>query len=203
MRTIVVTGIGTGVGKTLVSSILAVALRAHYWKPFSCGRGCDRSRVLKLAPSAKSFPEPLVRCKSVAELTGCAHIIDIERVRSEFRREGSRLIIEGVGGLLVPIGPLSSFVDLFHGYQPEWIVVSRHYVGSINHTLLTLEALKARGILHPYLVFNGFEDVEKEQLISKLSGARVLARLLPEKKFGEKEVQKYAKMWKGALCKLR
>lgn len=180
---IFVTGIGTGVGKTVVAAIVTEALRADYWKPVQCGdldhTDSDRVRALISNPESRVLPEAF-RLAMPASPHTAADAEGISIAMEDFRPvvAGERsLVIEGAGGILVPLAEGLLFADLVKRWRAKAIVVSRTYLGSINHTLLTLEALRARGIEIAGVIFNGEENASGEGYIIRHSGARLLGRI--------------------------
>jgi dethiobiotin synthetase len=177
----VVTGIGTDVGKTVVSSILAEALKANYWKPVQAG-DLQRSDTIKVKEYTENvtvleegfrLTEP-ISPHAAAEIDGVS--IELEALKIPEVSDG--LVIEGAGGLLVPINLEGlTYADVFENWGLPVIVVSRHYLGSINHTLLTLEVLKERGIKVEGIVFVGSENSATERLILDRSGVKLIARI--------------------------
>jgi len=165
-----VTGIGTDVGKTVVSAILVEKLKADYWKPIQSG-DLDNSDTMKVQalisnPISKFHPEayrltqPYSPHKSAA-LDGIT--IDIDQIT--LPQTDNQLIIEGAGGLMVPLNDTHFVVDLIQKFDAEVVLVVKHYLGSINHTLLSLELLKQKKIRVNTLIFNGDEDEYSEQII--------------------------------------
>ncbi len=177
---LVVSGIGTGVGKTVASAIIAKALDAKYWKPVQSGDLHDTdSMKVREWTSCEILPE-----RFALEFPASPHwSADLEGVKIQKEDllipdvEGS-LVIEGAGGLMVPLnydGLL--YIDLFEEWKIPLIVVSRHYLGSINHTLLTIETLQKRNIPIEGIVFIGEEHLPTETIIQKVSGVRVIGRI--------------------------
>jgi dethiobiotin synthetase len=173
MRPIFITGIGTGVGKTLVAAIVSEALGGDYWKPVQAGyaKGTDSEWVGRTI-SGRVFPE-MYRLA----LAASPHIaareegvrIDLDRILEEMPvtaslEEGSRpLVIEGAGGLLVPLNQKAFVVDLVKKLDATVILVSRNYLGSINHSLLTAAVCKAQGLRVAGWIFNDqYLDYEGE-----------------------------------------
>jgi dethiobiotin synthetase len=169
-----VTGIGTGVGKTLVSAILTEALEADYWKPIQAGfnDGTDAGLVHQWL----SNPEGRIK-KEVYRfvLPASPHIaareegsrVSLDLIKKEFDDlcllTNRPIIIEGAGGLLVPLNESKTILDLICKLGTSVIVVSRNYLGSINHSLLTANMLKQAGVNVSGWVFNDhFMDYEKE-----------------------------------------
>ena len=177
----VVTGIGTDVGKTVVSSILAEALKANYWKPVQAGdlQRSDKIKVKEYTENVTVLEEGFrltepISPHAAAEIDGVS--IELEALKIPEVSDG--LVIEGAGGLLVPINLEGlTYADVFENWGLPVIVVSRHYLGSINHTLLTLEVLKERGIKVEGIVFVGSENSATERLILGRSGVKLIARI--------------------------
>ena len=158
MKRILVCGIGTDVGKTVVSTVLVKAFGAHYWKPIQSGHldESDTQQIKRFVPEAVCYPEAYrlshpLSPHHAAELDG----IEINESDIQLPNSSSLLVIEATGGILVPYRSDRLFIDLYLKWDCEWIVVSRHYLGSINHTLLTLEALQRRGVRLRGIIFNG------------------------------------------------
>ena len=188
MRGLIVTGISTEVGKTVVSAILAKALRADYWKPIEAG-GHDTETVKQLSgaycyPSAYQLKHPLSPHRA-AELENIT--IDPKRI---IPPKAERLIIEGCGGVMVPYGE-GHLGTLFASWNLPWVVVSRHYLGSINHTLLTLEWLKMKRQHVLGVIFNGESNPATERCID----APCLGHVYPEKTLNQRKIAWYAKQF--------
>ncbi len=167
-----VTGIGTGVGKTYVSAYLVETLQADYWKPVQSGdlEATDTMKVKSMVKNKKSvfhpetyrLTQPFSPHKS-AELDGL--VIDPQRfILPETQNQ---LIVEGAGGLMVPLNDEFLMIDLIAQLQSEVILVVMHYLGSINHTLLSIEALKNRNLPINRVVFNGIKEAYSENIIKK------------------------------------
>ncbi len=184
-----VTGIGTDVGKTVVSAILCEALKADYWKPIQTGveLGKDSDTVKSLLTNSSSvihpesylFPKPL--SPHVASDTETIELKNIQIPQTK-----NHLVIEGAGGVLVPINPTETLLDVIKKVQAEVILVSRNYLGSINHTLLSVEVLKQHQIPIKGIIFNGEDACNGEEIIIKKSGLKVLGRI-PEVQHLDKE----------------
>jgi dethiobiotin synthetase len=145
-----VTGTGTGIGKTVVSALLCAALDAYYWKPIQTGmrEGSDRRTVARLAerPSAKLLPEayrflPPVSPHLAARKAGVA--IELNQIRTPDIGVRENLIVEGAGGALVPINETELMTDLMKHLGLPVLLVARTTLGTINHTLLSLAALRS------------------------------------------------------------
>ena len=206
MRPIFVTGIGTEVGKTVVSAILVEALRADYWKPIQVGDldETDTERVRKLLSNRHSFLHPeTVRLRTATSPHAAARREGKEIHLGMFsvpQTAGRPLVIEGAGGVLVPLNETHCMVDLIERLHCETVVVSKHYLGSINHTLLTVEALERRGIGILGLVFNGEENADTESLILDKTRIRLLGRLRWEPSLTRKLIRQYADAFEPVLA---
>jgi dethiobiotin synthetase len=195
-----ITAIGTDSGKTLVSAILCQALEADYWKPVQAGLPRDTDTVRKLVSNTRTFfhPEQYV-LKTPASPHAAAKIDQTPIVLNSFKlpRSNNTLIIEGAGGCLVPLNDEDLMVDLISALKAEVVVVSNHYLGSINHTLLTLEALKRRKLSIKGLVFNGEPNQESEKIILHHGKMKCLLRIAKEPVIDSAVVKKYAGLLKG------
>lgn len=176
-----ITGIGTGIGKTIISAILTEKLKADYWKPIQSGdlEISDSLFVKHLVspdtiihPESYRLSEPLSPHLS-ARLDG----IEISLAAIKKPETNNNLIIEGAGGLMVPLNDTELILDLIKSLAVKVIVVSQNYLGSINHTLLTLEILKAHQIEIAGLIFNGEKNEESERYIQNYSKVKVLGRI--------------------------
>lgn len=177
----VITGIGTDVGKTVVSAIVAEALQARYWKPVQAGDldNSDSIKVARWTQNVKVLPEAFRLNQPMSPHAAAAlEEIDISLEQLTLPEFHGNLIVEGAGGVLVPINSNGLvFADLFAHWKLPVIVVSRHYLGSINHTLLTVELLKSRGIEIEGIIFNGEENLATEDIIVSISGVKKLGRI--------------------------
>jgi dethiobiotin synthetase len=174
-----IAGIGTDVGKTVASAILVKALDADYWKPIQCGdlEQTDSMKVQNLT-GCRVFPEAY-RLERPMSPHAAAAAEGVEVALDSFLlpQTNKHLIVEGAGGVLVPLNSQQTVADLMLHLQLPVILISRHYLGSINHTLLTLEVLKQRGIGIAGVLFNGDENAATESIIHQLSGVKVLGRI--------------------------
>lgn len=185
-RPIFITGIGTGVGKTIVSAILVEKFKADYWKPIQSGDlgNSDTALVRSLVSNKQSIfhPEiyrltqPFSPHKSAA-LDG----IRIELSSFILPETDNQLIIEGAGGLMVPLNEKDLMIDLIEKFNAEVFLVSQNYLGSINHTLLSGEMLKTRNINLSRIIFCGRQDKSSEEIISKHLNTKIMHFPLFEK----------------------
>lgn len=196
-----VAGSGTDVGKTVVSAILATLLDADYWKPIQCGNeeNSDTATIKNWIDTKRHFVHsPAYSLKAplsphhAARLENTPIAIDSITIPTT----AHRLVIEGVGGIFVPLTTKVLTIDLFKSWNCQWIIVSRHYVGSINHTLLTIEALKQRQVPIIGIIFNGESNPDSEAAILEISQLPCLGRLLPEENLNLTIIQRYAKEWR-------
>mgnify|MGYP002265691217 FL=1 len=192
----VVTGIGTDVGKTVVSAILAETLKATYWKPVQAG-DLDNSDSIKVASwtnEVNVLPEKFLLTEpmsphAAAEIDGV--IIDSYDLQPPLN---SPLIIEGAGGLMVPLNSHGlTYLDAFQQWKLPVILVSRHYLGSINHTLMSCELLKHRGIEIHGIVFVGDENPATESIILKSTGLEMIVRIPLAETVSKEFIQDQAK----------
>ncbi len=200
MQRIFVTGISTEVGKTIASAIITEALEADYWKPIQAGEldNTDSHKVRRLISNKKT---KIHQCNYELHTPMSPHaaaVIDgvtIE-VNKIFEPEtDNHLVIEGAGGLLVPLNDTDTVLDLI---LPNYkvVVVSRHYLGSINHTLLTIYWLQLKGY---EILFSGDEHPTTESIILKKTGVKSIGRINEEKTFDKKVIKKYADRFRSAL----
>ncbi len=199
MTRFVVAGIGTDVGKTVVSAIFTTLFSGDYWKPIESGENDLDSRVIKelLEPSKHIIHSPTYSFKNPLSPHHAARLenIHIDPQKIIPPKTKRPLIIEMAGGILVPLTLESLSIELFQAWTDKWIIVSKHYLGSINHTLLTIEVLKNKNISPLGIVFNGNPNPDTEQAILKLSKIPFLGRLLPEKKITPSIIKRYATKW--------
>ncbi|MCV3211723.1 dethiobiotin synthase [Mesorhizobium sp. YC-39] len=179
---IVITGTDTGIGKTVFAAGLAGLLDGFYWKPVQSGLDgeTDSEVVARLAglPSERVLPEayrlksPLSPHRS-AEIDGVA----IKAADLTFPVLPTPLVIEGAGGLMVPLNRRTRFIDIFAEWQLPVILCARTTLGTINHTLLSIEALRARSIPLAGIAFIGDEMADTQRTIVEMGGVPQLGRL--------------------------
>lgn len=184
MNKLIVTGTDTGVGKTVVAAMLVLALDACYWKPIQSGLtdGTDTDTVAaltgvsgaRLLPEAYRLHEPLSPHRA-AELDGVT--IDPAALVLPKVPSGRSLIVEGAGGVLVPVTRSVLQIELFAQWQAPVVVVARTALGTINHTLLTIEALQRREIPVRGIVFAGDDNPDTQRTIGEFGGAQILGRV--------------------------
>ncbi|WP_417884841.1 dethiobiotin synthase [Zunongwangia sp.] len=204
-QTYFVTGIGTEVGKTMISAMVTEALEADYWKPIQAG-DLDYSDTHKIqhliSNETTQFHSNAFALKTPMSPHAAAEIDGVEVTSKTIVRPETynNLVIEGAGGLLVPISNTETIADLI---QPtdKVILVSRHYLGSINHTLLSIEALRTRGLDCFGIIYSGNATKTTENIIEKMSGVSVIGRVEEEKEFTAEVIKKYADKFRENLKK--
>ncbi len=199
-----VTGNGTEVGKTIVSAVLTEALQADYWKPVQAGNldSLDRELVSRLITNTHSefHPETYALQEPMSPHAAAA-LDNVEISLDKFIIPATRnkLIVEGAGGVLVPLNKKETIIDLIKQVDFPVIFVSHHYLGSINHTLLSLEALKARKIPVHGIIFLGDPNQSTESIILQMSGVRMLGRIATDEELTPKSIRMYANILREIL----
>lgn len=201
-----ITGIGTDVGKTIASAIITESLEADYWKPIQAGdlNNSDSLKVRKYISNTKTvFHKNSYALNTPASPHYAAEIdnvlVDLKNIIVP--KTDNKLVIEGAGGLFVPLNDRDTIADLI---QPDYkvIVVSRHYLGSINHTLLTIEALENRNIPIAGIIFNGDENKATEEIILSKTKCEFIGRIENEPYFDDNVIKYYANLFNDNLLKL-
>ena len=202
-----ITGISTDVGKTIASAIIVEALQADYWKPIQAGdlKHSDTHKVQSLVSNTQShFHSNSYALQTPASPHLAAAIDGITIAMNEIQepKTNNHLIVEGAGGILVPLNDTQSVVDLI---QPDYkvIVVSRHYLGSINHTLLTIEALQNRKIQVAGIIFSGDENTSSESIILNRTAVPFIGRIAQEPYFDTNVISEYAELFRENLLKIQ
>lgn len=199
MRKIFVSGIGTDVGKTIVAAILTEALQADYWKPIQCGslELTDTERVKRLVESYHSVFHPeayLLRTPASPHYAAEIENTKIQWGKLRLPETNNTLVIEGAGGILVPFNfKGETMLDMAKNWNTEVVVVSRNYLGSINHTLLTLRVLQDSGVKVLGIVFNGESNPSTEDVILKTTKVPLLGRIKEEYEFTKDLITTYSR----------
>lgn len=198
-NTYFITGISTEVGKTIVSAIITEALEADYWKPIQAGEldASDTRKVRQLVSNTKTKYHPTafnletpMSPHAAAEIDGVA--LSVSKIERPITT--NNLVIEGAGGLLVPLNSTETVSDLIKPTD-RIVVVSRHYLGSINHTLLTLNSLEQKGLNVFGIIFSGKEHPTTERVIRQMTQVPILGRINEESYFDARVISYYAKMF--------
>ncbi|MFV8365713.1 dethiobiotin synthase [Flavobacterium sp. XS1P27] len=201
-----ITGIGTDVGKTIASAIITEALEADYWKPVQAGdlENSDSHKVKSFLSNEKTVIHPNSYALNTpasphlaAELDGI--VIDLKKIIEP--KTENHLVVEGAGGVFVPLNDTDCVIDLIQN-EYKVIVVSRHYLGSINHTLLTIEALQNRKIVVAGIVFSGDENKATEKIILSKTGIKCVGRIVQEPYFDQNVIKEYADLFREQLLTL-
>lgn len=179
---LIVTGTDTDVGKTVFAAALASALGATYWKPIQCGLadGGDSERVRALSglPPDRIHPE-VYRLNMAASPHRAAEAegVEISIAKLELPKIEGPIVVEGAGGLMVPINRQTLTIDVFASWRLPVVLVARTALGTINHSLLSIEALNGRNIPILGIAFVGDENPDTERTIAEMGNVRRLGRL--------------------------
>jgi dethiobiotin synthetase len=202
-----ITGISTDVGKTIASAIIVEALQADYWKPIQAGdlNHSDTHKVQSLVSNSQSYFHSnsyALQTPASPHLAAAIDGLTIAMNQIQEPKTNNHLVVEGAGGILVPLNETQSVVDLI---QPDYkvIVVSRHYLGSINHTLLTIEALQNRQIQVAGIIFSGDENTSSESIILSRTAVPFLGRIAQEPYFDTNVISEYAELFRENLLKIQ
>ncbi|MDX6190277.1 dethiobiotin synthase [Flavobacterium sp. Fl-318] len=200
---IFITGISTDVGKTVTSAIVVEALEADYWKPVQAGDldNSDSDKIKsKISNSKSRIFENSYRLNTPASPHLAAEIDGVRIELSEIKepKTDNHLVIEGAGGIFVPLNETDLIVDLIQS-DYKVIVVSRHYLGSINHTLLTIEAIRNRGFEVAGIIFSGNENKATEDLILNKTAVKCIGRIEEEPYFDQNVIREYADLFRENL----
>lgn len=179
---VIVTGTDTGIGKTVFAAALAGALRSNYWKPIQCGLdgGGDSERVRALSglPPDRILPEAYrLRLAASPHRAAEAEGLEISISKLGLPESEGPLVIEGAGGLMVPVNRQTLMIDVFASWRLPVVLVARTALGTINHSLLSIEALNGRNIPILGIVFVGEEIADTERTIAEMGNVRRLGRL--------------------------
>ena len=193
----IIAGIGTEIGKTFISSILTESLQADYWKPIQSGAldFTDTDTVRNLISNSKTIFHPeTYRLNQPMSPHAAAAIdgIEIELSKFEIPQTDNHLIIELAGGIMVPLNNRETNLDLIKKLNIPVILVSKNYLGSINHTLLSAEILKLSNIPVKGLIFNGEQNKYSEDFILNYTKLDFLGRIDFEEIINKEVVKNYA-----------
>lgn len=195
-----VTGTDTEVGKTLAAACLVQAWNASYWKPLQTGIAEDTADSVTIAALCGVDPARIARPAVVlpaplspfdaAEQDGIT--LDAARIVLPPARDARPVVVEGAGGVMVPITRDCMMIDLMVRFALPVVVVARSQLGTINHTLLTLQALRSRGLAVAGVILNGQPSREARRAITLFGGARVLAEFPHLDQVGPEQVANLA-----------
>jgi dethiobiotin synthetase len=203
---IFITGIGTDVGKTVTSAIVTESLQADYWKPIQAGDldNSDSHKIEKYISNTKTKIHPNaygLQTPASPHLAAKLDNVTIDLNTIKEPKTKNNLVIEGAGGIFVPLNDNDCVIDLIQN-DYKVIVVSRHYLGSINHTLLTIESLKNRNLTIAGIIFSGDENKSSEDLILSKTDVPFIGRIDNEPYFDKNVIQYYAEKFKEKLQNL-
>jgi dethiobiotin synthetase len=206
MHPIFITGIGTGIGKTLVAAVVTEALEAAYWKPVQAGfdDGTDSAWVGERIsrPNERLYPETYRLSLPASPHIAARQegvVIDLNRIVRQFETIRARpLVIEGAGGLFVPLNDRQFVIDLILKLDATVLLVSRNYLGSINHSLLTAAACRGQGLRVAGWIFND-QYLHYEQEIAQWSGLPAIASIPFEDNLSRDFVAEQAERIRPAL----
>ena len=203
MRKIFVTGIGTDVGKTVTSAILVEALQADYWKPVQTGTyyGTDSEKIKKYITNTKSVIHPeaynlkhYMSPHAAAE----AENLTIELDKINLPQTSNTLIIEGAGGLMVPLNHKRELmIDLIKKFDAETVVVIQNYMGSINHSLLTMDVLQYHKVKITGVIINGPPHQLSHEIIMEYCREKLLGKINKENAIDRTVIARYAEEFKN------
>ena len=182
MRPIFISGIGTGIGKTIAAAVLTEALEADYWKPIQAGdlNSTDSMQIAKLISNNNSIIHQEAYALNTAASPHYSAFIDkvkIELKDLNLPNTSNQLVIEGAGGLMVPLNEQLLMIDLIKHFKASLVIVINNYLGSINHSLLSIDAAKHRNIEILGIIFNGEENKVSEEYILKYSRCKYLGTI--------------------------
>ena len=201
-----ITGIDTDSGKTLTSAIFCEALVADYWKPIQAGAPSDSDTVRALVsnPAIKIHKETYF-LKTPASPHAAAKLDGISIDLGGFTKPQTdrNLVIEGAGGCLVPLNDHDFVIDLATVFKADVILVADLYLGSINHTLLTLHELSNRRLNVRGIVFNGKSNPESEKIILHHAQLPCLLRINQEETIDKAVIQRYSALLRKAFYESR
>ncbi len=205
MHSIAILGIHTGIGKTIATAVMAEALGADYWKPVQAGMEERDSFTLKqlLTDGDNRVHDEAVKLSQPMSPHAAAAIdgIDIDYKKFVWPKTDKTLLVETAGGILSPMSATTTMADFVSYYKMPAILVVQNYLGSINHTLLSIEVLKGRGIPLLGLVINGHPNESSETFIEQYSKIPVIARLPHFDKLDNDSISACASQIKQSLSK--
>jgi len=176
----IITGTDTNVGKTVVAAMLTLGLGVNYFKPIQCGTHpeTDIETVRRLTGlGADRILDPPITLSQPLSPHLASELDGVTIDADTLRLPKGRVIVEGAGGLMVPVTRKKLFIDLFAAWQRPVVLVARTGLGTLNHTLLSLEALRARKIEILGVVFVGEENPDNMKTIEDMGTVKVLGRV--------------------------
>lgn len=207
IKGISIVGIGTDVGKTIVSAIISESLGACYFKPAQAGDldNSDSMKVDMLTSDKVTIAPEIFRLKTPMAPHGAAKIDGVDMRVSDIHlpRTDQPIVLEGAGGLMVPLNEHDeTFLDIYKKAGLPVVLVSRHYLGSINHTILTIDRLKLEGLNILGVVYVGDENEVTESIIERNTGVKQLARIPWTDELNPDFIKEQSSKLKGLLYEL-
>jgi dethiobiotin synthetase len=192
-----VTAIHTDSGKTLISAIICMALKMDYWKPVQAGVPTDANTIRTISSGTITIhPEQyLLKTPESPHAAAKKESIAIRLEDFALPKSKNGMVVEGAGGCLVPLNDRDFVIDIASRLHLPVVVISNFYLGSINHTLLTLEALRRRNIAVKGIVFNGKSNVDSERIILQHAGAPCLLKIPQLPNIDKDSIEPYVKQF--------
>jgi dethiobiotin synthetase len=199
-QTIIVTGCDTEIGKTTSCAILAWKHSLLYWKPVECGPAHDLDSVimekfLKESPSSYLAPQYQFTTPCSPHLAAQYENRTIDTSSIYPPKKDRPLLVETAGGIFAPLTASKTNLDVFSTFNGGWIVVTKHYLGSLNHTLMTLDILQKTNQHILGIIINGEPDKEYEKPLFNRFQIPLLGRIFPEKSITKSIIKRYASSW--------
>lgn len=178
---IAIAGIHTGIGKTIVSAVIAEALGADYWKPVQAGlEERDRDTVARLLTNGaqRVHPEAVaLQLPASPHAAAAAEGVVIDYTSFRWPQTTAPLVVETAGGILSPVSDTQTMADMLAYWQIPIVLVTHNYLGSINHTVAAIEVMRARNLPIAALVLSGDDSKESENFVKDYTGLKVAARV--------------------------
>lgn len=180
-RAFIVTGTDTDIGKTVFAAALTAAIEGVYWKPVQAGlEGVTDSQIVARLSAMPVLPEAWrLKLAASPHKAAAAEGVAIDADALALPQTDRPLVVEGAGGLLVPLNQRALYIDVFARWDAPLILCASTRLGTINHTLLSLEAIRSRGIPLLGVAFIGAANDDSESIICRLGNAKRLGRLDP------------------------
>ena len=197
-----VTAIGTDSGKTVVSAILCEALNAYYWKPIQAGTPTDTETVKALTKRPAHYFLPEAFCLNMPASPNIAAAAEQKKIQLEQIKKpevNGNLVIEGAGGILVPITEQHFVIDLAQKWHIPIILVVNLYLGCINHTLLSVQELRRRNCEIKGIIFNGKKDEAVQKTIVSQTQLSILLHIEQHSVIEHQHMLHYAKLIQAVL----
>ena len=180
-NSIAILGIHTGIGKTIAAAVLAEAMGADYWKPVQAGteeRDAQTVRQLLSDGNRRVHDEAVILTQPLSPHAAAAiDNVEVDYTKFIWPKTANTLLVETAGGILSPMSATTTMADFVSHYKMPAILVSQNYLGSINHTLMSIEVLRSRGIGLLGIIVNGVANEASETFITQYSEVPIIARI--------------------------